>query len=72
MHWGDETATATLQVLISMDGRICERRAHEKTATGTTYGVEETPGQRRPYQFAPLVLTGEVIVSSYLSAYSCR
>ncbi|TFK91030.1 hypothetical protein K466DRAFT_483559 [Polyporus arcularius HHB13444] len=70
VHWGDDTATATLQVLISMDGRICERRAHEKTATGTTYGVEETPGQRRPYQFAPLVLTDDEGVASSKAALS--
>ncbi|KAI0721091.1 hypothetical protein C8T65DRAFT_566552 [Cerioporus squamosus] len=70
VHWGDESATQILQVTTSMDGRVCNRRAHQKQATGKTSGVEETPGQRRPYQFAPLVLTDDEGVASSKAALS--
>ena len=58
MHWGDVSASATLQVIIKMDGRIVARHAHRTRVSGKSGGVEETPGEEQPYQFVPLVMTG--------------
>ena len=59
MHWGDASASAMLRVVIKMDGRIVASQAHETMVSGESRGVTETPGEQQPYQFVPLVLTGQ-------------
>ena len=59
VHWGDESCAAIMRVQVKMDGRLVDSLAHQSSNANLSEGVDETPGCRRPYRFAPLVLTGE-------------
>ena len=52
-----------LEVRVYMDGRLTNRIGHRPRSGGssssTIEGVIDGPGLIRPFEFAPLVLTGE-------------
>lgn len=57
IHWGDESAAATMMICAYVDGRLVVSCAHETRLRQHCDGVYEL-GRTRAFVFSPLVLTG--------------
>ncbi|EJF65858.1 hypothetical protein DICSQDRAFT_151905 [Dichomitus squalens LYAD-421 SS1] len=63
VHWGDPSST-TMQVIVSVDGRVVLRRGQEGKRTGVFSKLTDRPGRIRAVEFSHLVLTDDETVAS--------